>query len=170
MYKALLPLITNKFLIAAVLAWFVCQALKFIFGIITTRRFCYEKLVSSGGMPSSHSGAVCALAVSLGRSEFGMGSPFFALTVLFALIVMYDAMNVRRSCGEQAKALNQLLLKYHIIDEETKALMKKEIGTLDDEDNDDDSEEIKRLKEVMGHTPLQVVAGAVIGVGIGFFL
>ena len=170
MYKALLPLITNQFLIAAVLAWFICQMLKFFFGIITTRRFCYEKLAASGGMPSAHSGAVCALVVSLGESEIGMGSPIFALAALFAIIVMYDAMNVRRSCGEQAKALNKLLLKYHDIDETKQAELKKEIGKLDQEDDDSDSDEIKRLKEVMGHTPLQVVMGAFIGVVVGFLL
>ena len=170
MYTTLLPLITNRFLTAAVLAWMICQTLKFLFGVITTRRFCYEKLVASGGMPSAHSGAVCALAVSLGLSGYGMSSPVFALAALFAMIVMYDAMNVRRSCGEQAKELNRLLLKYHDIDEDMKELFNHEICTLDNEDDDSDSEEIKRLKEVMGHTPLQVVTGAVIGIVVGVLL
>lgn len=131
-------------LVVSGIAWFIAQLLKTVVNIVTERRLNFVSLMASGGMPSSHSATVSALAVSIGFTE-GFASPFFAIAFLFAYIVMYDAAGVRRETGEQAKILNKMLI---------------------DLTEGHTDEMPKQLKELVGHTPLQVFAGAVLGIAI----
>jgi uncharacterized protein len=133
-------LLDNQMLIIPAIGWFTAQLMKAIITWIADGKFNKERLVGAGGMPSSHSAAVCALALTSARFE-GVGSSAFALSFLLAAIVIYDAMGVRREAGEHAKTINLL------------------IDNLDDEDKPD-----KELKEFIGHTPLQVLCGALIGI------
>ena len=139
-------LFSNELFISAAIAWFVAQVLKTIIHTFLTKDFDIERMYGSGGMPSSHSSTVTALATS---SYFlhGAGSSEFAISVILAIIVMYDARGVRRETGIQAKVLNDLI--------ELLADVHNEIMPLDE-----------KLKEFVGHTPLQVVAGAILGLGI----
>lgn len=135
----------NIVLDLAIAAWFIAQVLKVIINLVVMRKVDLHLLMSSGGMPSSHSALVCACATSLGML-YGLNSPAFAVAVVMALVVMYDACNVRRAAGEQAKILN------YIIDHWTEmspAMMGQE------------------LKELLGHTPLQVLMGALLGIAVG---
>ena len=135
----------NKAILAAALAWTVAQALKVILTMIIHRRFDASRMVGSGGMPSSHSALVCALVTVIGCTD-GFASSVFALALCFACVVMYDAAGVRRSAGQSAAMINQLL------DDLTSK------GFAFDEE---------RLKELIGHTPVQVLAGAILGILIG---
>ncbi len=141
----LIDLLHNQIFVSAVLGWMVAQILKTIIHMIVTKQFVAERMVGSGGMPSSHSATVCALAVAAGM-KYGGGSFEFAISVMFAIIVMYDAMGVRRETGIQGRVLNEIL--------EAFINMGKEI-----------SAEAK-LKELVGHTPLQVLMGAILGIVI----
>lgn len=137
----------NRILSLAVIAWFLAQVLKFVINLIVHRTLDLKLLLSSGGMPSSHSSLVCACAVSIGRIE-GFGSSLFALAVALALVVMYDACNVRRAAGEQAKVLNYIMEYWDSI---SPAMVGEE------------------LKELLGHTPLQVLMGMLLGIAVGWF-
>lgn len=146
--KEFYEIFTNISLLCTILGWFFAQILKIIVVTVQNRRFTFVSLVSSGGMPSSHSAAVCALTTSIGMNE-GFGTSLFALSVLFAFIVMYDATGVRRETGRQAKVLNALI---------------EDIGK-------GRSEQLpKHLKELIGHSPVQVFAGAILGILTGFLL
>lgn len=136
-------MVHNRCLIAPLCAWVLAQVLKFILTIIIHDKVLPERLVGSGGMPSAHSATVCALATSSAMT-YGMGGDTFALAAVFALVVMYDACGVRRQVGHHAKALNGLLGR-------------KQKG------NDPVSEE-KEYHELVGHTPLQVLLGAMLGI------
>lgn len=136
----------NPVLVAAVMGWFVAQVLKTIIHLIVTKQFVLERMVGSGGMPSSHAATVCALATAAGL-EFGGGSFEFAVAVILAIIVMHDARGVRRETGIQARILNEMMEAF------------RKMG------NKMTAEE--RLKEFVGHTPLQVLVGAVLGILIG---
>lgn len=142
----------NYLLAVAITAWFGAQALKTIINYILMGKFQLERMWGAGGMPSAHSATACSLAVAAGRLA-GTSSPIFALAVILASIVMYDAMGVRREAGEQAKILNQLLTDW--LDEES-----KHAPILAD----------KKLKEMVGHTPFEVLGGAVLGICIGFLI
>lgn len=131
-------------LVTALIGWFIAQTLKVIFVLIKYKKFDVKRFVGSGGMPSSHSSTVCALTVAIGITN-GFGSDIFALATVLSLVVMYDAAGVRRAAGQQAKILNK------IIDDWKKA-------------SPADTE--KKLKELLGHTPFEVIAGAVLGVVI----
>jgi len=135
----------NKAILAAALAWTVAQGLKVILTLIISKRFDSSRMFGSGGMPSSHSALVCALVTVIGVQE-GFSSSAFALALCFACVVMYDAAGVRRSAGQSAAMINQLL------DDLTNK------GFVFDEE---------RLKELIGHTPIQVLAGAILGILIG---
>lgn len=135
----------NKLLMSALVGWFAAQLLKTIINLSLTKEFHAERLVGSGGMPSSHSATVCALTVSAGML-YGCESAEFAISFILAVIVMYDAMGVRRETGKQAKLLNLMVRTFQ---HEHKEL----------------PEEL--LKEYIGHTPLQVFAGAILGIIIG---
>lgn len=136
-------LLGNQIFISAILGWFVAQVLKTMIHMIINKKFVAERMVGSGGMPSSHSATVCALATAAGM-KYGGGSFEFAIAVMLAIIVMYDAMGVRRETGKQGRVLNEML----------------EIFT--NMGNQISAEE--KLKEFVGHTPLQVLMGAILGV------
>jgi acid phosphatase family membrane protein YuiD len=140
-------LLNNRILVAAVVAWAVAQISKTIYEYVRHRELKFSRLVSSGGMPSSHSALVTSLATAAGRVA-GLGSPAFAIAVVLAGIVMYDAAGVRRAVSIQARILNQM------IDD---AYQGKPFAE-------------KRLRELIGHTPVQVLVGALLGIGIGLIL
>ena len=137
----------NKIFIVTLLTWFIAQLIKVFMGIITERRFNFKWLVGTGGMPSSHCAGAAALATSLGL-EFGFDSPLFAIGVVFAIVTMFDAQGVRREMGKQAELLNRMFEDIYF-----KQSIKEE-----------------RLIELIGHTPVQVLAGAVLGVILGCLL
>ena len=142
-------LFTNFPLMSALVGWFFAQICKVFTGMFRERNFdVITALFGTGGMPSSHSAAVCALAMS-SAIAYGLQSFEFAVTVVLALIVMRDASGVRRSAGEQAKIINRMI----------KTLSQG--GTIDF--NSD-------IKEIIGHTPFQVFVGAVIGAVIPFLM
>lgn len=129
-----------------VLAWCVAQGMKVLLELLIKGKTSWDTVFGTGGMPSSHSAFVMALAVSTGVL-YGGRSPIFALAAGFALVVMYDACNVRRAAGEHAKQINQV---WEELREELKSVPAMEV-----------------LKESLGHTPLQVVVGALLGSGVG---
>ena len=135
----------NPILDCALLAWFIAQLIKFLLELLMNRHLDMKRFVTSGGMPSSHSSFVVAGTTALGRL-YGIGDPLFALAVMLSAVVMYDACNVRRSAGDTAKLVNQLLAHVEKLTAENFA---------------DD------LKIIMGHTPFQVAVGAILGIGIG---
>ena len=138
-------LLGNQVLISAVTGWLVAQVLKTIIDFALNKSFSAERLVGSGGMPSSHSATVCAMATSAVLC-YGVGSNEFAFSFVLASVVMYDAIGVRRETGKQAKLLNMIMqqdfFKLNAVDFQEK------------------------LKEFVGHTPLQVLAGAILGIGL----
>lgn len=138
----------NPIIDCALLAWFLAQLIKVLLDVVLLRRFNASRFVSSGGMPSSHSALVVACTTAIGKLH-GVEGPLFALAVILSAVVMYDACNVRRSAGDTARLVNQLL---------------QHVEKLTAEDLADD------LKEVMGHTPLQVAAGAVLGLLVGLLV
>lgn len=133
----------NQVLMSAAAGWAVAQVLKTMLDVALNHSFNPERLVGSGGMPSSHSATVCALATASGI-RYGVGSFEFTVSFILALVVMYDAMGVRQETGKQAKVLNSLLFEN---------LLKLDSVVLQD-----------KLKEYVGHTPIQVVAGAILGI------
>ncbi len=156
----------NYSLICSSLAWVCAQMLKIILIYITDKTFKFELLFSSGGMPSAHSAAVTALAISIGR-QFGVVSPVFSIAVILAAIVMYDSSGVRRSSGEQAKLLNNLV-NFLNLDELEQLELKKNLRNFkkskveNDELNKEKSTKI--VKEQLGHTVIEVFSGAALGV------
>ena len=131
-------LLRNHLLINALLAWATAQILKFIIYLAVNRTLDWNRLLGDGGMPSGHSATVTALAVTAGI-EYGCDSPVFAVCVVLAIIVMHDAMEA----GKHAKAINELL-----------------------ETLSSDKEPDLKLKEFLGHTPMQVCCGAVLGLAL----
>lgn len=140
-------LVHNEILMSAGLSWGLAQIIKTIIHLILTKKFVAERLIGSGGMPSCHSATVCALTTSVIINE-GINSPFFAIAAILSIIVMYDAMGVRRETGIQARVLNEL----------TEVIEKMGSDLSNDE----------KLKEFVGHTPIQVFVGAVLGIIIAF--
>ncbi len=136
-------LMNNKILWVSALSWLVAQLIKLVTEIIKKRRFDMSLLYSSGGMPSSHSSFVTSLATSVGFTR-GFDSVEYAMCFVLAAVVMYDATGVRRAAGKQAEILNKFLenIENH--------------GIILD----------KKLKELIGHTPIQVLAGTILGVTI----
>ena len=136
----------NAILDCALLAWLVAQVVKVLLQWILNRSSQWKRFVSSGGMPSSHSAFVVACTTAIGRL-YGISGPLFALSVVVSAVVMYDACNVRRSAGDTARLVNQLLAHVEELTAENFA---------------DD------LKIIMGHTPFQVAVGAALGLAVGF--
>lgn len=136
----------NTPLLAAVAAMLLAQILKVILVFATERRWAFDRLLETGGMPSSHSAAVSALAVSMGAT-YGWGTPYFAIAAVFGSIVMYDATGIRRAAGMQAELINDLV---------------SELGHLFDE-----GFRPQALKTLLGHTYPQVVLGALLGILTG---
>ena len=137
-------ILENQVLVSSVIGWTVAQFLKTLIDLILNRSFNPERIFGSGGMPSSHSAVVTGLATMIGK-DVGVGTPLFALSFVFAFVVMYDACGVRRAAGKQATLLNKLI--------ETPGLTGIQVS--------------ERLVEVLGHTPFQVLVGALIGIGVG---
>ncbi len=133
----------NDVLMVAMISWFIAQGLKVIITLLTDKKLNLYRFVGSGGMPSSHSSMVMGLSTAIGLKE-GWGTNLYAATIVFALIVMYDASGVRRAVGKQAILLNKML---------------------EDKQNHRPINE-GRLKELIGHTPIEVFAGALLGIFI----
>lgn len=138
---------SNKILWAAVISWAIAQALKIFTSLRQDRRIDWSKIMGPGGMPSSHSAFVTSLAVAIGLTE-GWDSGMFAVSFVFAAVVMYDAAGVRRAAGRQARVLNQLM-----------TIMLKE-GHFP----------ATKLRELLGHTPFEVVMGALLGTAIAWLM
>ncbi len=139
----------NVPLIAAVIGNLVAQMIKVLLVLATERRWAPERLLETGGMPSSHSASVAALATAVGLIH-GWAHPYFALAAVFGSIVMYDATGIRRAAGQQAALINDLV---------------EELGHLFDE-----GFQPQALKTLLGHTYPQVVVGAIVGIATGFFV
>ncbi len=140
-------LVHNEVLMSAALSWALAQIIKTIIHLKMTKKFVAERLIGSGGMPSCHSAAVCAMTTSLIINE-GVGSYYVAIAGLLAIVVMYDATGVRRETGNQAKVLNEFI-----------ELFKNNGSELSNDD---------KLKEFVGHTPFQVLCGALLGIAFAF--
>lgn len=137
-------ILSNKVIIAGILGWAVAQILKVVTNSIKIKEIDLSRIIGSGGMPSSHSGLVMAVAVKTGIIT-GFASPMFALALTFAVVVMYDAAGVRRAAGNQARVINLIIND-----------LSHKKGIQQD-----------RLKELIGHTPFEVIAGAILGIIIG---
>ena len=135
--------IQYKYLLTPFLIWFCIQTFKVFYDLVKTKKFNFKRIMGAGGMPSSHSAVVTCLATMVGKSQ-----PIFALAVMFAFVVMYDAAGIRRAAGKQAKLLNKII--------ETPGLSGVQVS--------------ERLVEVLGHTPTQVVVGAIIGIIVGLII
>jgi len=143
--SVLFDILSNSVIQAAALSWAIAQSLKVILTLIISRRFDVSRMIGSGGMPSSHSALVCAMVTVIGFHE-GFTTSIFALAFCFACVTMYDAAGVRRSTGRNAAVIN------HMLDDlATKGFYMDE----------------ERLKELVGHTPIQVMAGALLGIFVG---
>ena len=136
--------ITNKYIYIPFLVWLCVQTFKVIYELITTKKFNFKRIMGAGGMPSSHSAVVTTLATLVGKYQ-GVDTPIFAMALVCAMIVMYDAAGVRRAAGKQAHLLNKII--------ETPGLTNVQVQ--------------EKLVEVLGHTPLQVIIGAIIGIIVG---
>ena len=134
----------NQVLVSAVMGWVVAQFLKTLIDFALNKSFNAERLVGSGGMPSSHSATVCGMTTAA-MLKYGVGSFEFAVSFVVSMVVMYDAIGVRRETGKQAKLLNSIL-------NENPLKLKLNAEVLQE-----------KLKEYVGHTPLQVMAGAILG-------
>ncbi len=144
----------NDVLSIAIISWFAAQVAKTILYWIKTKRPVLERLTGAGGMPSCHSATVCALTIAVSRVD-GIASTEFALALILAMVVMYDAMGVRRAAGLHAKELNRIrkILEEHYGDEAD-----------EDEGENGEIEKTKDLKEFLGHTPFEVLGGALLGI------
>ena len=139
----------NFVLVTSLIASISAQIIKVIINLVILGRFIPERMWGAGGMPSSHSATVCAMAVSTAR-YCGVNSTLFALAVVIAVIVMYDAMGVRYETGEQAKILNHMLREWMDQNSESMPFLRD-----------------TKLKEMVGHTPIEVVTGAELGILLG---
>ncbi len=137
-------ILDNRILIVAIAACLIAQVLKLIIDLIQNGKLSAKVLTTTGGMPSAHSALVTALATGVGQS-LGWKSADFAIAAIFAIIVMYDAAGVRQAAGKQARILNQM------------------VDELFSEDHKFNEE---KLKELLGHTPVQVIAGSILGIAI----
>ena len=133
----------NKILVITMVVWAIAQGIKVFVGVLREKKFNFKWFIGTGGMPSSHAAGATALAVSCGMQE-GFGSVIFALAAVFAMVTMFDAQGVRRSAGQQAAILNKILEDIYL---------KGEL-------------ENKRLLELIGHTPLQVIIGSLLGMNL----
>ena len=139
----------NLVLLLSVIGWATAQILKVLISLVWDKQLDLRRIFSSGGMPSSHAATVCACTTSVGLRQ-GFSSPLFGAAAVFSFIVMYDAANVRRETGEQSKVLNYMMQNW------------REEGAKPDLF-------AKQMKELVGHTPLQVAVGSLLGIAIGYF-
>ena len=142
-------ILSNQVLVSAVAGWIVAQVLKTMLDFALNRTINWERMVGSGGMPSSHSATVCGLTTAAAL-RYGVSSFEFAVCFVLSMVVMYDATGVRRETGKQAKLLNSIL-------SENPLKLNAEVLQ-------------EKLKEYVGHTPLQVLAGAILGIGLALAL
>lgn len=131
----------NRILLITLVVWVLAQMIKVLLGIIKEKRFNFRWFIGTGGMPSSHAAGVSAMATSVGL-EYGFNSPLFAVAAAFAIVTMFDAQGVRRATGYQASILNRMMDDIY------------SKGQVEEE----------KLKELVGHTPIEVLAGFVFGV------
>ena len=158
----------NILWVLPIFSFIVAQMLKYVIYAIQYRVLRKERLTGAGGMPSSHSSGVCTMMVLMART-YGMSSPYFALALMFGLIVMYDAAGVRRAAGLHAKVINVLKTSIDEMDGEVEGesvQREKSLRTGDPRRHRRASG--KPLKEFVGHTPLEVLCGAALGIAIGF--
>ncbi|OQB12944.1 MAG: Divergent PAP2 family protein [Candidatus Omnitrophica bacterium ADurb.Bin205] len=135
----------NKIFMTTISAWLIAQAIKVIIGVISQKKFDFRWFIGTGGMPSSHATGASCLAAAMGF-EYGFNGPYFALAASFAIVVMFDAQGVRRATGKQARILNKI----------TEDIYWK--GKVPE----------GRLRELIGHTPVEVIGGFLLGVFIAF--
>ena len=140
-------IVKNKCIYVPVALWFIIQVSKVITDLIINKKLRFKRIMGAGGMPSSHSAVVTSLAVCIG-TEYGFDSGIFAIALIMACVVMYDAAGIRRAAGKQARILNKIL--------ETPGLTTVEVQ--------------EKLIEALGHTPIQVFVGAIIGIVVGFLV
>ena len=138
----------NRALLASVLSWFIAQVMKVVFTAMITKKWNFGRMLGLGGMPSSHAATVCGLSTAVGRL-CGFYSVEFAICCMFSLVVMTDAAGVRRAAGKQAALLNTIVQEMF---------------------NDGIVVTYERLKELLGHTPFEVLIGALLGILIGFIV
>jgi len=137
----------NHLFHVTILAWVIAQVIKVVLGVIRTRKFDFRWFIGTGGMPSAHAAGASALAITAGF-DYGFNSGIFALAIVFAMVTMFDAQGVRRSAGSQAKILNRVMEDIYWQ------------GRIQEE----------KLKELIGHTPVEVITGSIIGILIAFIL
>lgn len=142
-------LLENRVLISAVTGWFIAQLIKTILFLVINREFRLERMVGSGGMPSSHAATVCAMVVAT-VFNFGFSSFEFAIAFLLMVIVLHDATGVRLETGRQAQILNKIISQLQA--------------------GDNSVFHGAELKELIGHTPIQVCAGSIIGIITGLII
>jgi len=138
-----IEIVRNKVFITTLFAWVIAQSIKVLLGVIKERRFDFRWFVGTGGMPSSHAAGASCLATAVGI-VYGFDSVYFALGASFALVVMFDAQGVRRATGRQARILNKI----------TEDIYWQ--GKINEH----------RLRELVGHTPIEVIMGFLLGVAI----
>lgn len=150
MGQAMKDLFTNYWVISAIVAWFSAQIIKIFTGVFCQRKFSvHAMLFGTGGMPSSHTASVCALCTAFAVKD-GFGSRGFAISALLCIVVITDAVGVRRETGKQSQALNTLL---------GRVFTEKDKKQLPD-----------HFRELIGHTPLQVACGAILGVAVALLV
>jgi acid phosphatase family membrane protein YuiD len=147
MQNPFVEVITSKICVTTILAWLISQSIKIATALILTKRFNFRLLLGAGGMPSSHAAAVSALAISVGKVT-GFDSPICIATMVFAFITMFDAQGVRRAAGAQAAILNRMVEEIYF----NRGIRPE------------------RLKEFLGHTPVEVFAGSILGILVAFFM
>ena len=147
MKNTFIMFITNKYIYVPMTLWILIQTYKVIYDLYKTKKFNFRRILGAGGMPSSHSAVVVSITTLIGK-YFGVDSAIFALSLIVALVVMYDACGVRRAAGKQAKVLNEIV--------NTPGLSSVQVQ--------------EKLQEALGHTPIQVFAGALIGLIAGIVL
>ena len=134
-------IISNKIFVTTLSAWVIAQTVKVTIGVIREKRFDFRWFVGTGGMPSSHAAGASCLATAIGL-EYGFNSVYFALAAAFAIVVMFDAQGVRRASGKQARILNKVMEDIYWQ------------GRIQE----------NRLRELIGHTPVEVIAGFLLGI------
>ncbi len=139
-----LQIIQNKYVYVPFFTWLFIQIFKFLYDLVKTKKINFKRIIGAGGMPSSHSAIVMVITTLVGREQ-GFGSSMFAVCLVFSGVVMYDAAGVRRAAGKQAALLNKIV--------DTPGLTSLQVQ--------------ERLVEVLGHTPIQVFVGALLGIIIG---
>jgi acid phosphatase family membrane protein YuiD len=143
-----LNILTNPILLVPGCAWIIAQMAKAVINAIVNKKFSFDRLVGDGGMPSGHSATVTALAMMCGLTE-GFGSTIFGLSMIFAIVVMHDAMGVRREAGKHARSIISIVEQLN-----------------DYFSEHDDKIKTEKLKVLVGHTPLQVIVGSLLGAAI----